>query len=167
MLHWMEYRVKELEEKADVVECPVYDMDGTRFVGDETAGMMLAEEDAYYASMSKRLDAVSMAPSYNDYDYSERFPRRESSDYDQAEWLNIRMVELDRIGDAWTTNNKHVWDNRDEFASKGEWFSSERYARWAFSDGYEDPWDAEAACADYDCETCGRCNDQYLAEVVV
>ena len=58
--HWINYRMEELEEKAGVTELPTHDMDGSRFVADDDFEDD-ARDDAYYHSVSRRMDAVSMA----------------------------------------------------------------------------------------------------------
>jgi len=58
--HWINYRFEELEEKANVTQLPTHDMDGSRFVVEDDWESN-ERDDAYYHSVSKRMDNVSMS----------------------------------------------------------------------------------------------------------
>jgi len=55
MKDWINYRIEELEEKANVVTYPLFDMDGTYFHPEEDDWNTKERDDAYEYSMSKRM----------------------------------------------------------------------------------------------------------------
>lgn len=53
---WIDYRYEEMEEKAGVTVLPEYDMDGCRFEIHEDDWETNERDDAYIASISRRME---------------------------------------------------------------------------------------------------------------
>jgi len=57
---WVDYRFEEMEEKAGVSQLPEYDMDGSYFIMDDEDWESNERNDAYIASISKRMTDFSL-----------------------------------------------------------------------------------------------------------
>lgn len=135
MRHWLEYRFDEMKEKAGVVEylsIPEY----SEFEPQPTAEELLSEHDAYYASISHRMQALVQAPvlDYDELDYD--MDEDECQDEAAPDFINQHFsvgpaIEMQEIANATLTSLMEIGSITLEIAFKnyGLWLDAGKSKR--------------------------------------